>query len=391
MDYEKIKQLARESYSYAVQSRRWFHTHPERSNQEYETSQYIIRELDSMGIPYVTPASTGVIAIIKGEQPGKTLGIRADIDALPIQELNDVPYRSQNEGVMHACGHDAHAAALLATAKMLFSIRQEFSGTVKLIFQPAEEYFPSGALAMMSQGNLDDCDAIIGAHVLSHMPAGKMCVESGAKMAASASVNIHVKGVGGHGGMPHQAVDAVVVAAAIIMNLQTLVSRELDFNDPAVVTIGTLQAGTAKNIIAEEAHMTGTLRYFNNALLEPLGTAIRRIAQNTAAAFRAEAEVEIVPGLPAVINDEELSRLSEQVVLKLFGAQALVSTERNAGVDDFAYYAEKAPSLYAQIGAGNVEKVPYFPHHNPRFDIDESCMEQAAAYFTAFSLAFLER
>ena len=290
---------------------------------------------------------------------------------------------------MHAGGHDAHAAELLATAKILWELRSQFRGTVKLIFQPAEEYFPSGALAMMAGGDLDDCGAIIGTHILTNLPVGKICVEAGGKMAASASVNIRVKGKGGHGGMPYQAVDAIVAAAAIIMNLQPLVSRELNFNDPAVVTIGTLEAGTGKNIIAEEAYMTGTLRYFNNDLIGQLETSIRRIAENTAAAYRAQAEVEIVPGLPAVVNDAELSRMSEAVAAELFGADALIRTERNAGCDDFAYYAQKAPILYAQIGAGNPEKIPLYPHHNPRFDLDEDCMKQAAEYFTGFALTFL--
>lgn len=386
MNNHEIKRLAEEAYNYAIETRRWFHTHPELSNQEHETTSYIIDHLEQMGIPYVTPAPTGVIGVIRGSQPGKILGIRADINALPIQELNDVPYCSQNDGVMHACGHDAHAAGLLATAKVLQSIRDKLCGTVKLIFQPAEEYFPSGALAMMSAGDLDDCNAIIGVHVFSTMPVGEICVDAGGKMAASASVNIRVKGKGGHGGMPHQAVDAVVAAAAIIMNLQTMVSRELNLNNPAVVTVGTLSAGTAKNIIAQEAYMTGTLRYFDNDLIGRLETSIRRIAEHTAEAYRAKAEVEIIPGLPAVVNDKNLSQLSETVAKELFGTAAIVSTERNAGCDDFAYYSSKAPILYAQIGAGTPES---YPHHNPRFDIDERCMKQAVEYFAGFALAYL--
>jgi len=390
MDCQKIKILSEGFYNSAVEARRWFHAHPELSNQEHKTTDYIITKLKSFGIPFVTPVPTGVIAIIHGKNPGKTLGIRADIDALPIQEQNNVAYRSQNEGVMHACGHDAHAAALLMTAQILYSLRDQLCGVVKLIFQPAEEYFPSGALAMLSSGDLDDCSAIIGAHVLSHIPAGKICVEAGGKMAASASVNIRVKGRGGHGGMPDQAVDAIVAASAIIMNLQTLVSRELNLNNPAVVTIGTLQAGTGKNIIAEEAYMTGTLRYFDNGMLGPLEEAIRRIAKNTAASYRAEADVEVVPGLPAVVNDAGLSKLSIDVAHELFGAEALISTDRSAGCDDFAYYGEKVPALYAQIGAKNTEKIPYFPHHNPNFDIDETCIRQTAEYFAGFALSFLK-
>ena len=386
MQEQKIRDLAKEQFPFAVEARRWFHAHPELSNKEFETTRYIIAELEKAGIPYITPAPTGVIAVIEGKEKGKVLGIRADIDALPLQEENDVPYRSQNDGAMHACGHDAHAAGLLATAKALWAVRDSFRGTVKCVFQPAEEYFPSGALAMMSKGDLDDCDAVIGIHVFSHIPAGKICVQPGGLMAASASVNIRVKGKGGHGGMPSESVDAIVVASAIIMNLQPMVSRELDYNDPAVVSIGTLEAGTAKNIVAEEAYMTGTLRYFNNDLIGKLEDSIRRIATHTAAAYRAEAEVEIVPGLPAVVNDKELSRMAEKVAAQLFGADSLVTVDRSGGCDDFAYYESKAPILYASVGARHD---PFYPQHNPRFDIDERCMEQSTAFFVGFAMEFL--
>ena len=390
MEKQFVIDLAEAARDYVVQERRWFHAHAELSNQEFQTTAHIIQQLEDMGIPYVTPAPTGVIGVISGIQPGPVLGIRADIDALPIQEQTDVPYRSKHSGVMHACGHDAHNASLLGTASLLSKLRDRFHGTVKLIFQPAEEYFPSGALAMMCKGDLDDCDAIIASHTGALIPSGKISVEAGPRMASSASVNIHVKGRSGHGGRPYEAVDAIVVSAAIIMNLQALISRELDINNSAVLSIGTLQAGTAKNIIAEDAHMTGTLRYFDPALLHTLENSIRRIAGNTAAAYRAEAEVEILPGLPPVINDTALSKLAEQTVIELFGQESLINLPKVCGVDDMAYYAEKAPILYARIGVMNPEKVPAFPLHNSHFDLDEAYLVQAMEFFTGFALDYLK-
>ncbi|WP_298020188.1 M20 family metallopeptidase [uncultured Dysosmobacter sp.] len=391
MDTQEIRKLAETYRDYAVEARRWFHSHAELSNQEFQTTEYIIRQLEEMGIPYVTPGNTGAIGIISGIQPGPVLGIRADIDALPIQELSDVPYRSMYDGVMHACGHDAHAASLLGTAQILNQLKDRFHGTVKLIFQPAEEYFPSGALTMMGKGDLDDCDAIIGAHTGGLIPSGKVNVEPGPRMASSASVNIHVKGQGGHGGRPHEAIDAIVVAAAIIMNLQTVVSRELNINNSAVLSIGTLQAGTAKNIIAEDAYMTGTLRYFDPELIKTLEASVQRVASNTAAAYRATAEVEIVPGLPAVINDYALAELAEKTAIDLFGKDNIIPLSKVCGTDDFAYYADKAPILYARIGVMNEEKVQAVPLHNPRFDIDEDYLVQAMEFFSAFALRYNNR
>ncbi len=384
-------QLAQLYRSFTIATRRRFHQYPELSHQEIQTTAYIKEQLEVMGIPYVCPAPTGVIAVIQGAKPGKTMGLRADIDALPIQELNEGPYSSRNPGIMHACGHDAHGAALLTAAKILQELRQQFAGTVKLIFQPAEEHLPSGALAMTAKGHLDDCAAFFGLHVKSDLPVGRITLEEGPRMAASAGIAIRITGKGGHGGQPHQTVDAALTAAAALMNLQTLVSRELDPQKTVVVTIGSFHAGTAKNIIAQEAFLEGTCRFFDPALEEDLRRGITRILSCTAEAYRAKAEVEVSPGCPAVINDPKLSALGRLAVLALWPEDKLILYPPSAGNEDFSYYARIAPALYVGIGSGNPDKGSDYPHHHPRFDIDEDMLEDAAALYAQYALAFLNQ
>lgn len=373
----------------AVEDRRWFHQHAELSNQEFETTDYICRELSAMGLEVLRPTPTGAIGILHGEAgPGPTLGLRADIDALPLQEENDVPYCSQNTGVMHACGHDAHAAALLAAARLLAGQKAQLYGTVKFIFQPAEEYFPSGAAALLKSGKLDDVDAFCGVHVMTAIPRGKICVQSGALMAASCTIKIHVTGKGGHGGMPHDAVDATVVAASILLNLQTYISRERNPHDATVVSIGTFHSGTAINIISEKAELAGTIRYFDPSSIAHTQECLRRIAVNTATALGATAEVEFIPGLDATINDAAMAKLGCEVCEELWDSFVVCTTEPAPGCDDFCYYGLRKPSLYVLVGAANEAKGIVSPHHNPKFDIDEACITDAAAFYAAFALRY---
>jgi amidohydrolase len=387
---DRIKELSASLKNYAVNTRRHFHEYPELSNQEYETTKFIINELEAMGIPYIMPAPTGVIAIINDGKPGKVLGIRADIDALPIDEKNEVEFKSKKQGVMHACGHDAHAASLLTVAKILNQMKDSLNGKVKLIFQPAEEYFPSGALALMSKGDLEDVNAVIGAHVLNSLPIGTVSAEEGPRMAASASLNINVKGRGGHGGVPHDAIDAIVTAAAIVMNIQTIVSRGLDISNSAVISIGTLTAGTAKNIIAEEAYMTGTIRYFDAKLIEKISEEIDRVVRNTALAYGASAEIEIVPGCLPIVNNKDLTMRALNSIEKLWGSEAIISLPKSCGVDDFCYYGLKAPIHYAFFGSRNDATYKNYPMHNPNFDIDEDVIINIAQYFCQFAIDYLK-
>ncbi len=388
-----VKTLADEFKRYGIEIRRKIHSYPELSWQEKETTTLIVKELETLGIPYVRPAETGVIAIIQGtkagEGKGKVLGLRADIDALPIQEANECSYKSTVPNVMHACGHDTHAASLLEAVQIIWRLRDQFYGTVKVIFQPAEEYFPSGALAMMAKGDLDDVNAFYGAHVSPELPTGQISVEAGPRMASSASIDINVTGKSGHGARPHTAIDALVTAAAIVMNLQTLVSRELPMENTAVISIGTIQSGTAKNIIAEEAVMSGTFRFYDPNLEKVIGEAVARIAQNTAAAYRAEASVIITPGLPPVVNDEALSAMAEKSLIKLWGDKAVGYLPRSTGVEDFAYYSRIAPSIMAYFGGIDAEREINYALHNSRFDVDEDCLTYAASLYAQFALDFL--
>lgn len=372
----------------AIADRRWFHQHAELSNQEFETTAYIADAMRKLGLEIYQPGKTGLIAVLKGAQDGPVLGIRADIDALPIQEETDVPYKSMHDGVMHACGHDAHAAALIAAARYLCANKEQLHGTVKFVFQPAEEYLPCGGPVMTGSGLLDDCTSFLGFHVQSMMPVGKFNAQSGAHTAASCSINIGVRGKGGHGGIPQTAIDATVAAASVLMNLQTFVSREMNPNRALVMSIGTFHSGTAKNIISEYAYMEGTIRYYDEDEFEHFTSSLKRIAENTAAAFGATAEVTFIPGLDAVVNDEKMASLGEKVSVKLRGEDSLLYSEKGTGCDDFCYYSKMRPSLYVDVGGMNPEKVPTYPHHNPRFGLDEDCVINAAEFISQYAIDF---
>ena len=383
--------LAEPLRQYMVDIRRRLHMWPECSGKEYETTAMIKRELEKEGIPYSAPADTGCIAAVRGGREGKVIALRADIDALPIQELTDLPYRSRNEGVMHACAHDGHVAALLAAAKILHQQREHWAGTVKLIFQPSEEYLPSGALGMVESGELGDVSAVMGIHIKNDMLTGQCSVEAGPRMAASAGVDIHIKGKGGHGGAPHEAVDAVVVAAAVISNLQSIASRELDKENSAVISIGSLNAGTGKNIVAEDAYLCGTCRFYDPGLLPVLRESISRITRHTAAAFRAEAAVSVELGCPAVINDPLLSEIGERTAEMLWGRQAIVRYPKSNLNEDFSHYAKISPVHYALIGAKNGPDGCNAPHHSPNFTFDEASLPLATQYYVQYALTYLAR
>jgi len=280
-------------------------------------------------------------------------------------------------------------AALLTAARILNKMKHSLKGTVKLIFQPSEEYLPSGARAMMEKGDLDDVSAVFGIHVKEDIPTGKVSLEPGPRMAASAGIHIHVKGKGGHGGNPYETVDATVVAASILLNLQTIVSRELNIENSAVISIGTLISGNAKNIISSDAFMEGTCRFYDSKLATILRNSITRIAENTALAYRATAEVDIQPGCPAVINDEKLSECAGKIVKNFWGADAIVKYPKSGLNEDFSYYAEKAPILYVLVGSMNERKIKPYPQHNSRFNIDEDCLKYATELYVKFAFDYL--
>jgi len=383
-----VKTLAKEVKDYVIELRREFHMYPERSGEEFRTSKRVKEELDKLGIPYIAPGKTGVIATISGRKPGKTVALRADMDALEVQEKNDVPYRSKNEGLMHACGHDGHTAMLLGAAKVLSAMREELKGNVRLIFQPAEET-ANGAVKMIEDGAMEGVDSIFGIHLWSGLPIGKVSVEAGPRMAAVDVFDITVQGKGGHGSAPHEGVDAVVVASNMVMALQTVVSRELSPLEPVVVTVGKLVAGTRFNVLASEAKLEGTNRYFNPKIKDVLPAAIERIAKHVAAGFRAEAKVNYTFATSPVINDPECSGLAATAVKKILGEGGLMEYEKVMGGEDFAEYLKKAPGALALVGIGNEQKQTTYPHHHPNFNMDEDALEIGVALYAQYALEFL--
>lgn len=385
-----IKKLAAEVKDYVIELRREFHMYPEKSGEEIRTSRRVKEELDKMGILNTNAGGTGIIATIKGEKPGKTVALRADMDALEVSEKNDKPYKSKNEGLMHACGHDGHTAMLLGVAKILSEIKSELPGTVKLIFQPAEEV-AQGALRMIDDGAMDGVDNIFGMHLWSGLPTGKVSVEAGPRMAAVDVFDITVQGKGGHGSAPHEGVDAVVVASNIVMALQTIVSREFTPLEPLVVTVGKLVAGTRFNVLASEAKLEGTNRYFNPKIKDVLPQAIERIAKQVAAGYRAEAYVNYKFATSPVINDPESSSLAAKAAEKIVGRDGLVEYEKVMGGEDFAEYLKLAPGVFALVGIGNEKKGTNYPHHNPNFDLDEDVLEIGVALYLQYALDYLNQ
>jgi len=343
-----------------------------------------------MGIKCKKAAGTGVVGIVEGKGPGKTIALRADIDALDLQETNEVPYKSQNPGFMHGCGHDGHAAGLLTAAKILKEKAHEFDGRVKLLFQPGEET-AKGALRLIEEGELEGVDGIFGMHLWNDAPLGKVSVEAGPRMASAGIFNINVTGKGGHGSMPHQGVDAVVVGSAIVTNLQSLVSREISPLDPAVVTIGIFNAGSRFNVLAGEAYLEGTTRCFSMEVNDTFESQIKRVVEKTAESYRAEAVLDYKELVLPTINDPAMSAVGEKAVEKIAGAEALISYEKTTGGEDFSFYLKEAPGAFAFVGTKNEEKIPLYPHHHPKFDIDEDALEIAAALYAQYAVDFLNQ
>lgn len=384
-----IKDLAKQTETYIIEQRRHFHMHPELSLEEFETTDYIVGQLDEMGIPWIRPTSTGVIGTITGNGAGRCVGLRADIDALNVTEQTGVDYASRNVGKMHACGHDSHAAMLLGAARILNGLKDQFAGSIKLIFQPAEEV-AQGAQDLITAGNwYEEVDNFFGAHIWSLMPSGTVSVEAGGRMAAADWWDIRITGKSGHGSMPNQGVDAAVIAAAIVMNLQALVSRETSPLDPLVITTGTIQAGTRFNIIAGEAALTGTNRYFSREIARTIEGDMRRIAEGTAALYRGKAELSYRFMTPPLINDTASSALAHNAALKIFAPSQIVHEAATTGGEDFAYYIQDKPGCFAFIGCADEAKKTNVAHHHECFNIDESVLADGAALYAQYALDFL--
>ncbi len=384
-----LTELMQKYGDFQVTMRRHFHQHPEVSGKEYETSRRVQEELARAGIPFVQVGlETGIVATIKGAHPGKTFMLRGDMDALEVLELTDCPFASENKGVMHACGHDCHTSMLLTAALMLNDIKDELHGTVKLFFQPAEET-ARGAKAMIEGGALDGVDACFGMHVWSDIPAGKVSLEPGPRMASGDLFKIHVKGKGGHGAQPHLCVDAVVVGAAIVQNLQSIVSRETPPTETAVVSTGIFQSGTRFNVIAETAYLEGTTRCFNPEIRAKFPEQITRIAGETARAFGATAEVEYIPHVPPTVNDAHINALALSAAESIFGEGCEAQYGRTMGGEDFAYFTEKVPGAMCFLGVRNAELDAVYPQHSGKYKVDESVLVKGAALYVQTALNFL--
>jgi len=366
--------------------RRDFHRHPEVAFQETRTSTVVRKFLESLGLPVRLAGGTGLVAVLEGRPGGKTVALRADMDALPVQEVDGREYGSLNRGAMHACGHDGHMAMLMAAAKVLTARKGEFSGRVVFLFQPAEEKPPGGAMRMVEDGALDGVDAIFGIHLWQAFPTGRVGIIKGPMLAQSDNFRIVVKGKGGHGAMPHTAVDPIVAAAQIIVNCQTIVSRNIDPLKPCVVTFGTVSGGTTNNIIPAEVILTGTARTFHPAVQALAERRLREISEETAKVFGASCQVEYVPGYPAVVNDAAMVDFAADVARRVLGEGCLYPCDPVMGGEDFAFYLQKVPGAFIFLGAGDGHE---FPHHHPAFDIDEKALPTGALLNASLALEFL--
>lgn len=387
----KLGELVKSYNDEMIAFRRDLHQHPELPLEEVRTTQRIAEALDKIGINYRLTTPTGIIAEIKGSKPGKTVLLRADIDALPVVELNNnIDYKSTIDGKMHACGHDSHAAMLLTAAKALYQIRDELEGNVRFVFQPAEE-LAKGAKLMIKQGVMENVDNVFGLHIWSQTPINKISCNVGATFAAADLLKITFKGQGGHGSMPQDTIDAAIIASAFVMNVQSIVSREVDPLEPAVVTIGKMEVGTRFNVIAENAVLEGTVRTFNIATRNKIEAAIKRYADQIAATYRGTAEVEYNYGTLPVINEANSAQLAQSVISEAFGESALYVERPTTGAEDFCYYLENAPGAYALLGCGNPDKDTQWAHHHGCFNIDEDAMVKGAELLAQYAWRYLQQ
>ena len=387
------KALALQEKDYIIGLRRWFHAHPELGTEEIRTTERIAEQLRAAGVEVETfPDITGCIGTLHGKKPGPTVMLRADIDALPIQEADSgKPYCSQNPGVMHACGHDCHAAMLLGAAKLLAAHKDEIAGTVKFLFQMAEE-IGTESRHYVEKGCLNGVDAIYGMHVWSLLPAGTFNLEDGPRMACSDRFTIRIHGQAAHGSAPHQGHDAVVAAAGVVMALQTLVSRVNDPQNTFVLTTGIMNGGTRDNIIAAEAELIGTTRTFDKAFRKTIPELIRRTAEAAAEAYGCTADCTYFFGPAPLINDHPgLNDIARHAAESILGPDSLVPMERQMGAEDFSVYMDGTPGLYGFLGCRNEEKGITSPHHSDTFDVDEDVLPLGTAIYMQFALDFLNR
>jgi amidohydrolase len=375
---EKIKLLAAKYKAEFIEVRRTIHANPELSYQEFETSKFIQDKLTSWGIPFTVMATTGVVGLIKGNNPNERIvALRADMDALPIIEENDVPYKSKNNGVMHACGHDVHTTCLLGVAKILNETKADWEGTVKLIFQPGEEKNPGGASIMIKEGVLENPtpQKIFAMHVHNILQVGQFSFRGGMVMASTDEIYITIKGNGGHAAAPHLTADTILIASQLVVSLQQIVSRNNSPFNPTVLSITSIQGGNTTNVIPSEVKLMGTFRAMSEEWRYKAHELIKTQTEMLVKAMGAEAEVRIDIGYPFVKNDEALSDSARLLAEEFAGKENVSETELRMGAEDFAYYSHLIPACFFRLGVGNIEKGIKIGVHTPTFNVDENAIE----------------
>lgn len=374
---DKISALATQIHEKTVANRRHLHQNPELSFEEYETSAFVKAELDRLGISHMPMANTGVVAHITGEKPSsRVVALRADMDALPITEVPGREYGSKREGVMHACGHDVHTSSLLGTARILQSLKADFAGTVKLIFQPGEERLPGGASLMIKEGVLQNPapQAVIGQHVMPAIPAGKVGFRAGKYMASTDELYVTVTGKGGHGAQPQQNIDPVVITAHIITALQQVISRIADPRMPSVLSFGKVVANGATNVIPNEVYLEGTFRTFDEKWRKEAHVRMKKMAMGIAESMGATCDFDIRVGYPFLVNEEKLTGEVRGYATEFLGNENVIDLDLWLAGEDFAYYSQETDACFYRLGTGNEAKGITSAVHTPTFDIDESAL-----------------
>jgi len=386
---EKIRELSGQIHSDVIRLRRHLHSYPELSFEEHETSAFVKSELDRIGIPWKPVAGTGVLATITGKLPSdKVVAVRADMDALPIQEMSSVPYASKHPNVMHACGHDFHTSSLLGTARIIQSLKESFRGTVKFFFQPGEEVIPGGASHMIRDGVLDNpkVQAVIGQHAMPRIEAGKIGIRKGKHMASMDSLFVRIIGRGGHGAQPHLNIDPVVIASHVIIALQQIVSRMAHPGDPTVLSFGKVIANGAINVIPDEVYMEGTFRAMNETWRDKAHVRMKKMAEEMAGAMGGKCEFRIQRGYPFLVNEEKLTEEVHRHAADYLGEENVLDEDIWMAAEDFAYYSQVVDSCFYLCGVGNREKGIRSSLHTPTFDIDENALAMSTGLMAYIAL-----
>ncbi len=386
---DKIKAAAQNIHQQVTANRRHLHAHPELSFEEYKTSAFVAQQLTLMGIPFTKMANTGLVGLIVGEkQSSKVIALRADMDGLPITEANNVDYKSKTEGLMHACGHDVHTASLLGTAKILNDLKADFGGTIKLIFQPAEERLPGGASLMIAEGVLENPkpQAVLGQHVMPLIDAGKIGIRSGKYMASTDEIYVTIKGKGGHGAQPQQNIDPVLIMAHLITALQQIISRNADPRSPSVLSFGKVIANGATNVIPNEVYLEGTFRTLNEAWRADAHQKMVKMATGVVEGMGATVNFNIVKGYPFLVNEPKLTANVKQYAIDYLGEPNVLDLDIWMAAEDFAYYSQAANACFYRLGTRNEARGITSSVHTPTFDIDEDALNLSTGLMAYFAV-----